>query len=227
VLRAVFFDLDETLIDAGLCHLEAGVRAFAHFGMDYAEAKRLTGNFYGMRMTEIMAARRDRLGLTEEQAPAAELNRLREQFYAELLPTHVSLLPGAADAVAAAAAVGPVAVVSSETSPGIEAVLRRFGLAKHVAFVVGGDHVTLGKPDPECYELAWRKVQRLQPALKADCLVVEDSGTGAKAAIAAGLPVCLVPMVAPTHMVEPNYTLESLLDLPTLLTWLSGGFEAP
>ncbi len=139
----------------------------------------------------------------------------------------MSLLPGAADALAAAAAVGPVAVVSSETSPGIEAVLQRFGLAKHVAFVVGGDHVTRGKPDPECYELAWRKVQRLQPAVKSDCLVVEDSGTGAKAAQAAGLPVGLGPAAAPTGLVEPEYTLASLLELPTLLTWLSGGFEAP
>ena len=37
--RAVFFDLDETLIDAGKCHVEAGVRTFDHYGMDYVKAQ--------------------------------------------------------------------------------------------------------------------------------------------------------------------------------------------
>ena len=49
MLKGVFFDLDETLIDADGCHREASHRAFAEFGMDWDEAFRRTGPFFGRR----------------------------------------------------------------------------------------------------------------------------------------------------------------------------------
>ena len=54
MLKGVFFDLDETLIDADGCHREASRRAFAAFGMDWDEAFRRTGPFFGRRMREIL-----------------------------------------------------------------------------------------------------------------------------------------------------------------------------
>lgn len=223
MLQAVFFDLDQTLIDSDDCHLEAGVRAFQAYGMDYLESRRITGSFLGLRMVEIMAKRRDVLGLTEEQAPIAELNRLRERYYTDLIPTHVRLLPGAVEAVRAVADAGAVvAVVSSETEPCVRAVLDYFGLAPDVAYIVTGDQVTHGKPDPEPYELAFTRLQAVRPARKGDCLVVEDSVVGASAAIAAGLPVCLVPLHPLTTTLDAQFQLTSLLEFPALLAQLTG-----
>ena len=48
MLTGVFFDLDETLIDAAGCHREASCGAFAAFGMDWDEALRRTGRSSGV-----------------------------------------------------------------------------------------------------------------------------------------------------------------------------------
>lgn len=222
MLQAVFFDLDETLIDAGKCHVEAGVRTFNHYGMDYLKAREITGNFLGIRMREIMAARRDAVGLTEAEAPAGHMNSMREKHYIDLITTHVALMPGAAEAVHAAAKAGAVvAVVSSETEPCIRAVLQHFGLARYVDYVVGGDHVTHGKPHPEPYELAFRRLQDHRAARKADCLAVEDSVVGSSAALGAGLPLCLVPMQPLSEPVAATYHLPDLSGFPALVERLA------
>ena len=36
MIKAVFFDLDDTLIDAMDCHIKANEKAFTHFGISYA-----------------------------------------------------------------------------------------------------------------------------------------------------------------------------------------------
>src|SRR5438445_10443571 len=95
MLSAVFFDLDETLIDADGCHRAASRRAFAAFGMDWDEAFRRTGPFFGRRMREILEARRNALGVSEVAAPVDKLVVLREEHYVNLFPAGVCLLPGA------------------------------------------------------------------------------------------------------------------------------------
>lgn len=58
---------------------------------------------------------------------------------------------------------------------------------------ITGDMVTAGKPDPECYTLACTTLG----VAPGDCVAIEDSNTGARAAVAAG-----VPTLAVTHLVE-------------------------
>ena len=86
MVRGVFFDLDETLIDADGCHREASRRAFAAFGMDWDEALRCTGPFFGRRMREILQARRNALGVDELAAPVEELLVVRQEHYVNLFP---------------------------------------------------------------------------------------------------------------------------------------------
>ena len=222
MLRAVFFDLDETLIDAAGCHHEASHRAFAKFGMDWDEALARTGPMFGRRMREILRLRRDALGVSEAAAPLEKLVALRESVYAGHFPNGVMLLPGAGEAMASVQAHGALAaIVSSSTHDTIERTLVHYGLSSLVKFVVGGDDVERGKPFPDCYEAAYRRVRSFAPVAKTDCLVVEDSSVGVTAAIAAGLPVCLVPLYPLAEDVRPAYTLTSLTEFPTLVARLA------
>lgn len=217
-LRAVFFDLDETLVDAGPCFHEANRRAFAAFQMDYDEAFRRTGSFYGFRVIEILARRRDAMGLTEADAPAATLFAMREDLYIQLLPGMIELLPGAREAVTAVHEAGLTsAVVSSASRRCIAAVLEHFELRQAVTFLVGGDELEVGKPHPDPYELAFRRLSALTSASKTGCLVVEDSVAGFQSARAAALPVCLVPLHPPDVPLDPEYQLASLTEFPALL----------
>jgi HAD superfamily hydrolase (TIGR01509 family) len=224
VLCGILFDLDETLIDAGGCHREASRRAFAALGMDWDEALRRTGPFFGRRMREILAARRDALGIAESAAPLSELLALRQHAYVQVFPAGVRLLPGAPQAVASVREHGAVAaIVSSSERAIITLTLEHFGLSRLVSFVVGGDDVENGKPHPECYELAYRRLQSFRPAAKRECLVVEDSSVGVAAACAAGLPVCLIPYSPVGEPVSCDHTLTSLEAFPRLVARLSTG----
>lgn len=224
MLKAVFFDLDETLIDGNPCHLEAGVRAFSEWNMDYAAARKLTGSFSGIRMSEILAVRRDALGLNEQDVPIDALMAARVHHYLHLIPSHVQLMPSARAAMEAAKGFGAVLlVVSSEVTLCIQAVLRQFDLEDLVTCVVGGDDVERGKPAPDCYELAFARLQALCGAAKEECLAVEDSRAGGAAALAAGLRLCLVPSPYEpiVNGLTPHYRLASLAEFPALVQALA------
>ena len=61
------------------------------------------------------------------------------------------------------------------------------------AAVVTGDEVAHGKPHPEPY----RAAARLLGVAPEDCVAIEDSPTGVRSAVAAGVPTLAVPHVVP------------------------------
>lgn len=99
------------------------------------------------------------------------------------------IIEGAVDAVRRIADHHPVAVASSAHRAVIDAALEAIGLADRFAVVVSSDEVAHGKPAPDVYLEAARRL-RVDPAA---CLVVEDSRNGVLAAKAAGMTVVLVP----------------------------------
>jgi HAD superfamily hydrolase (TIGR01509 family) len=71
--------------------------------------------------------------------------------------------------------------------------LRRAGVLRHFDVVVGGDQVSRGKPEPDIYLLAAARI-RQSPA---NCLAIEDSEPGVRAASAAGMRSILIPDLRP------------------------------
>jgi HAD superfamily hydrolase (TIGR01509 family) len=122
-------------------------------------------------------------------------------------------IPGAIDAARRIAAGHPVAVASSAHRAVIDAALVATGLHELFAVVVSSDEVAHGKPAPDVYLEAARRLG----VAPASCLVVEDSSNGVKAGKAAGMTVVLVPndSVPPapgTHALA-DVVLERLSDL--------------
>lgn len=120
-----------------------------------------------------------------------------ERIYTE----HAALMPDFGDVLAAARAHGPVALVTSSPRHWITWVFDRFALADRSASVETGttvddaahafdavasaEEVPRGKPAPDVYELAADRLG-VDPA---DCLAIEDSTNGVRAARAAGTTV--------------------------------------
>jgi HAD superfamily hydrolase (TIGR01509 family) len=98
-------------------------------------------------------------------------------------------IDGAVEAVRRIAADRSVALASSAHREVIDAALEATGLTDAFAVVVSSDEVAHGKPAPDVYLEAARRLG-VDPG---DCLVVEDSYNGVKAGRSAGMTVVLVP----------------------------------
>jgi beta-phosphoglucomutase-like phosphatase (HAD superfamily) len=59
--------------------------------------------------------------------------------------------------------------------------------------IVGGDEVRAGKPAPDIYVEAARRLE----VAPGDCVALEDSDPGVRAALAAGMTVLMVPDLVP------------------------------
>ena len=125
--------------------------------------------------------------------------------------------PGALELLAALRATGtPCALVSASYRVLLDAVLERLP-EDSFAVSVGGDEVTLGKPHPEPYE----KACALLGVDPQDCVVLEDSATGARSGNAAGAVVVGIPHVVSIPAAPRRVTVPTLVGLgPDRLTAL-------
>ena len=124
-------------------------------------------------------------------------------------------LPGAAEVLRAAAARVPLGCASNSWLEALDHKLVAGGLREHFTVLEASDTVENPKPAPDMYAAAARALgQRPE-----DCLALEDSGTGARAARDAGLRLIAIP--APGHLVPPeDLALTSLTD-PELAAWIA------
>jgi len=131
-----------------------------------------------------------------------------------------STVPQAArEAVAAAAALVPVGIVTTGERVVLDEVLAAAGLANHVAFTVTVDDVTRAKPDPEGYLLA---LERLDGVPAGEVLVFEDTPVGVQAARAAGLRVVAVLGTVPRERLGAADEIVDVLDAETVKRLVNG-----
>jgi HAD superfamily hydrolase (TIGR01509 family) len=217
-IAAVIFDLDGVLIDSEAVWNTARQEvALSHGGHWTSDAQRA---MMGMSSTEWAGYMHDTLGvsLTPEDISDVVVGRLRE-LYEQRLP----LLPGAGEAVRAAAGRWPVGLASSANRPIIELFLDLSGLRRCFAATVSSEEVRHGKPAPDVYLEAARRLQARPEA----CLAVEDSTNGIRSAAAAGMRVIAIPNpdFPPSHeaLALAGDSLGSLTQLPDRLAVLAPG----
>ena len=184
MIEAVVFDLDGVIVDSEQVwddvreHL---VRERGGRWHDGAQAAMM-----GMSSPEWSRYLHDELGLTEspEEINDEVVRRMLERYRHEL-----PLIDGSVDAVRRLAAAFPLAVASSSNGPLIEAVLEAAGIADLFAAVVSSEEVERGKPAPDVYLEAVRRLA-VEPKR---CAAVEDSSNGIRSAHAAGMRVLVIP----------------------------------
>jgi HAD superfamily hydrolase (TIGR01509 family) len=218
-IAAVIFDLDGVLIDSeGVWTAARRQVALNHGGHWPEDAQSVMS---GMSSTEWSAYMHDALGvaLSPEKISGAVVSRL-EQLYREHLP----LTPGATETVRSLGALWPLGLASSANRPIIELVLELAGLAEHFAVTVSSEEVAHGKPAPDVYLEAARRIG----VAAAECIAVEDSGNGIRSAAAAGMTVVAVPnrelQPSADEIGLANDVLESLPELtPDRMRRLAAG----
>jgi HAD superfamily hydrolase (TIGR01509 family) len=170
----------------------------------------------GKRVSDNLKARRDGAGILESEIPFQKLLSLREGYFLEYMEKEAIILEGAGEIVKRMKSKNILsAIVSSGTNKYLYLVLKKFNLEDSIDFIVSGDDVLKGKPDPECYLTAFNKAIKIIPDLKTEeCLVFEDTEAGVTAGKNAGMKVVLIPTltsIMPT-VAMPDYIIDSLLN---------------
>ena len=184
MIEAVVFDLDGVIVDSEHVWDEVRQRLAEDRGGRWHD--RASRDMMGMSSLEWSRYMHDVIGLAEppEQINAEVVRRL-VAVYCQELP----LLPGAVEAVEALAARWPLALASSSNRELIDLVLSISGLERLFAATVSSEEVARGKPAPDVYLEAARRLD--VPAER--CAAVEDSENGILSAKAAGMRVIAIP----------------------------------
>ena len=184
MIDAVVFDMDGVIVDSEQVWDEVRERYTRETGGTYTASA--TRDMMGMSSVEWSRYMADELGVpgTPEEINAAIVDRMLER-YGEDPP----LIDGAVAAVRRVAERWPLAIASSSNPELIEVVLRVSGLAPLFAATVSSQEVPRGKPSPDVYVEAARRLGVDSSA----CAAVEDSHNGIRSAKAAGMRVVAYP----------------------------------
>lgn len=176
--QAILFDMDGTLIDNMMIHHEAWRVQLAEHGM-HMTIEEVKAEIHGVNL-EILA----RLfgdAFTKEQAEQFAFNK--EAAYRRIYADTIKLIEGANEFLDKAHSSSvPMAVATAAPAENIDFVLTHLPISHYFSAVKHAGDVSRGKPDPEVFQLA---ASGLGVDVQ-ECLIFEDSVTGALAAKNAG-----------------------------------------
>lgn len=172
--------MDGVLVDSWKAHYESWRTICRERGRNLSEEEFARG--FGRTSREVLE---DLFGpgtLSPEEL--LELDRRKEALYRRLVERELPVVDGAIDLARELAHYGfALAVGSSGPPENVELVVERTGLRPLLGAIVTGVDVTRGKPDPEIFVTAARRLG-ISPRR---CAVIEDAAPGIRAARAAGM----------------------------------------
>jgi HAD superfamily hydrolase (TIGR01509 family) len=184
-IDAVAFDLDGLLVNTEELYQDVGTELLRRRGRAFEPE--LLDRMMGRPQSVSLAIMIEWHGL-DDTIPA--LARETGEIFTSLLDGRLATMPGAVELLDALESRGIPRGVATSSGPGFaHDVLARVGLRDRFAFVLTCDDVSQGKPHPEIYQLAARRLA-VEPARM---LVLEDSQAGCRAAVTAGAVAVAVP----------------------------------
>jgi len=184
----VIFDVDGVLIDSAEPHFRSWKQLAQENGATVTREQ--FSSTFGRQNRDIIPL----LFGHVSQERQSELAERKEAIYRALIGERAPIVPGAVELARGLHEAGvALAVGSSGPSANIELVLAAMRIRELIRVVVTGDDVTRGKPDPQVFSLACRRLS-LPPGC---CVVVEDAPVGIEAAKSAGAKAVAVLMHHP------------------------------
>jgi HAD superfamily hydrolase (TIGR01509 family) len=184
VISVVVFDLDGVIVDSEHVWDEARRALAAERGVAWPEEA--TRAMMGMSSPEWTRYMHQSVGIPE---PEEEIGREIVGYLERLYRSELPLIPGAVEAVRRMADAFRLGLASSSNRELIDLVLELTELAPLFEATVSSEEVGRGKPAPDVYLEALRRMD----ISGADAAAIEDSHNGIRAAHAAGMRVVAIP----------------------------------
>lgn len=218
--KAILFDFNGVLINDEPLHCEALIHTLAEYGIDL-DRDTYYRDYLGFDDRECFRYSFTQANRPADAASIADATERKNAAWERLVKASMPMVPGAADFVRACAAAGHrLAIVSGALRREIDLVLSRDGMADLFELVVAAEDVPDCKPDPAGYNQARAALN----AAPADCMVIEDSLPGLKAARGAGLRCAMLTTSHPAEALSgadsvwPDFIGRRPEDLP----WANG-----
>jgi HAD superfamily hydrolase (TIGR01509 family) len=184
VIEAVVFDLDGVILDSEQVWDEVRESLARERGGRWTD--KAQADMMGMSSTEWSRYMHEVVGVPD---PPEEINREVVQRMLERYGEGLPLIDGAVEAVERLAACWPLGLASSSNRELIERALEVSGLAGWFRATVSSEEVARGKPAPDVYLEAARRLG-VEPTR---CAAIEDSANGIRSAHAAEMRVVVIP----------------------------------
>ena len=213
-LKAILWDMDGTLVDSEPAHEQAFDETMKSLGVSVPANTH--DDLLGSSFVEV---HQKVVELTGLDLSLVEWRRAKWEHYQQCSQSITPLKNSLAILDAFTAKAVPMALVSNSSRDEVDLNLKVTNLAHYFQITISRDDVEHGKPAPDCY-LAGAKAL----SLRADeCLVIEDSVTGAKAGLAAGMKTVFHPE---TDALVPHCPAGAILLKPeeNLGAWLEQAF---
>jgi len=179
MIKAVIFDMDGVIVDSEYYHYIVEKRILKKIGIDlsFEEAKKHAG-----MKTETFFRK-----ILENHKKKADINELvkeKQKLVIDILKKRAKPIPGSIKLINLLKKNKiKLGIASSGKRERVEIILSKFKIRNKFDVVVTAEDVEHGKPDPEIFLLASKKIG-IKPE---ECIVIEDSTNGVKAAKKAGM----------------------------------------
>ena len=181
MLKAVLFDMDGVIIDSEPLHKKAYQKMFADYQITVSES--LYESFTGQATLTICERLCEHFSLS---VPPEELVAAKRNYFKALFESDngLSLIKGVLERIQEYHQKGITLILASSASmPTINRVFKRFNLDPYFKAKLSGADLAVSKPHPEIFI----KAAAASGYSKAECMVIEDSTNGIKAAHSAGI----------------------------------------
>jgi beta-phosphoglucomutase family hydrolase len=179
-IYAAIFDMDGVLVDTYHAHFQSWLLMAKRAGLSFTEAE--FAPTFGRTSREIIAHFWGQGRFDDAQI--SELDAEKEAAFRDIIGNNFPAMPGVHELLTDLyIADWRLAVGSSGPPENVELILDRLGKGDLFSAIVTGMDVTKGKPDPQVFLLAAKRLG-VPPSR---CVVVEDAQPGIAAAQAAGM----------------------------------------
>lgn len=210
MVKVLLWDHDGVLVDTEGLYFRATREALESVGVNLSSEQYRQLFLVGGNGAWHLAAQH---GVSEEHIK--QLKQQRNERYRQLLVQEEVLFPGALTLLAELTPHFRMAIVTSTLREHFDAIHQRTGLPQHFELILTRHDYVNSKPEPEPYLLAMAKLN-VSPE---DCLVIEDSERGLRAAKAAGIACWVLPspLTRGSSFAAADRQLNDLTELRTAL----------
>ncbi len=210
MVKAIFWDNDGVLVDTETLYFQACKETFASIGIDLSEdlyieyfLKKGSGTWHLAEQT----------GMNENEI--IKLRNERNKTYSNLLRDNARVIDGAEETLKKLHGKFSMGVVTSSRKDHFDIIHKKSGLLKYIDFVLTSDDYAETKPSPAPYLKAVSKTG----LKKEECIVIEDSERGLRAAVSAGLRCYVIPtsLTKYSDFSGAEKILDNISDVPKLL----------